>query len=74
MKKKNNIFENKLQELNKLKVESKKEVLAKEQKVKDEEYDDVFFVDDSLKNVDAVRRRLKSYPNVKQKIQHIKHS
>ena len=29
MKKKNNIFENKLQELNKLKVESKKEVLAK---------------------------------------------
>ena len=45
-----------------------------EQKVKDEEYDDVFFVDDSLKNVDAVRRRLKTYPNVKQKIQHIKHS
>ena len=45
-----------------------------EQKVKDEEYDDVFFVDDSLKNVDAVRRRLKSYPNVKQKIQHIKQS
>ena len=45
-----------------------------EQKVKDEEYDDIFFVDDSLKNVDAVRRRLKLYPNVKQKIQHIKHS
>jgi FMN phosphatase YigB (HAD superfamily) len=45
-----------------------------EQKVKDEGYDDVFFVDDSLKNVDAVRRRLKSYPTVKQKIQHIKHS
>ena len=45
-----------------------------ETKVKDEGYDDVFFVDDSLKNVDAVRRRLKSYPNVKQKIQHIKHS
>ena len=37
MKKKKNIFENKLQELNKLKVESKKEVLAKEQKEKDEE-------------------------------------
>jgi hypothetical protein len=36
MKKKKNIFENKLQELNKLKVESKKEVLAKEQKAKDE--------------------------------------
>ena len=45
-----------------------------EDKVKDEGYDDVFFIDDSLKNVDAVRRRLKSYPNVKQKIQHIKHS
>jgi FMN phosphatase YigB (HAD superfamily) len=45
-----------------------------EAKVKDEGYDDVFFVDDSLKNVDAVRRRLKTYPNVKQKIQHIKHS
>jgi FMN phosphatase YigB (HAD superfamily) len=45
-----------------------------EAKVKDEGYDDVFFVDDSLKNVDAVRRRLKEYPNVKQKIQHIKHS
>jgi len=38
------------------------------------EYDDVFFADDSLKNVEAVRRRLKAYPNVKQKIQHIKHS
>jgi len=36
MKKKKNIFENKLQELNKLKIESKKEVLAKEQKEKDE--------------------------------------
>ena len=36
MKKKKNIFENKLQELNKLKVESKNEVLAKEQKEKDE--------------------------------------
>ena len=45
-----------------------------EAKVKDEGYDDVFFVDDSLKNVDAVRKRLKGYPNVKQKIQHIKHS
>ena len=36
MTKKNNIFTNKLQELNKLKIESKKEVLAKEQKIKDE--------------------------------------
>jgi len=45
-----------------------------EAKVKDEGYDDVFFVDDSLKNVEAVRKRLKGYPDVKQKIQHIKHS
>lgn len=36
IKKKNNIFENKLQELNKLKVDSKEEVLAKEQKERDE--------------------------------------
>jgi len=42
-----------------------------EAKVKDEGYDDVFFVDDSLPNVTAVRKRLKNYPNVKQKIQHI---
>lgn len=45
-----------------------------EAKVRDEGYDDVFFVDDSLKNVEAVRKRLKLYPKVKQKIQHIKHS
>lgn len=44
-----------------------------EDKVK-EGYDDVFFVDDSPKNVDAVRRRLKNYPNIKQKIQQIKHA
>ena len=45
-----------------------------EAKVKDEGYDDVFFVDDSLPNVNAVRKRLQSYPNIKKKIQHIKHS
>lgn len=45
-----------------------------EAKVRDEGYDDVFFVDDSLPNVTAVRKRLKAYPNVKQKIQHVKHS
>ena len=44
-----------------------------EDKVK-EGYDDVFFVDDSPKNVDAVRRRLKNYPNIKQKIQQVKHA
>lgn len=43
-----------------------------EQKVKDEGYDDVFFVDDSMKNVQAVKNRLAKYPRVKQKIQHVK--
>lgn len=38
-----------------------------------EGYDDVFFVDDSEKNIVAVKKRLKGYPNIKQKIQHIKH-
>ena len=38
-----------------------------------EGYDDVFFVDDSEKNITAVRNRLKAYSDVKQKIQHIKH-
>jgi phosphoglycolate phosphatase-like HAD superfamily hydrolase len=45
-----------------------------EDKVKDEGYDDVFFVDDSQKNIDAVKKRLRAYPNVKQKIQVVKHS
>ena len=35
-------------------------------------FDDVYFVDDSPKNVDAVRSRLKNY-NIKQKIQQVKH-
>ena len=38
-----------------------------------EGYDDVFFVDDSEKNVTAVRNRLKGYSDIKQNIQHIKH-
>jgi len=37
-----------------------------------EGYDDVFFVDDSERNIAAVRSRLKSY-NIKQKIQQVKH-
>lgn len=45
-----------------------------ETKIKDEGYDDVFFVDDSSKNVDAVRKRLQNYPTVKKKIQLVKHS
>ena len=35
-------------------------------------FDDVYFVDDSPKNIDAVRNRLKNY-NIKQKIQQVKH-
>ena len=35
-------------------------------------FDDVFFVDDSPKNIDAVRKRLKNY-DIKQKIQQVKH-
>ncbi len=38
-----------------------------------EGYDDVFFVDDSEKNITAVKKRLKNYPNIKQKIQQVKH-
>lgn len=44
-----------------------------EQQIKEKGYDDVFFIDDSKKNVDAVRNRLSKYSNVKKKIQHIKH-
>jgi hypothetical protein len=36
-------------------------------------YDDIYFADDSEKNIVAVKKRLRDYPNVKQKIQHIKH-
>jgi hypothetical protein len=44
-----------------------------EKQIKDEGYDDVFFIDDSLPNINAVKKRLRNYSNVKQKIQHIKH-
>lgn len=37
-------------------------------------FDDVYFVDDSPKNVEAVRKRLRNYPNIKQKIQQVKHA
>jgi FMN phosphatase YigB (HAD superfamily)/cation transport regulator ChaC len=37
-------------------------------------FDDVYFVDDSPKNVEAVRNRLSRYPNVKKKIQQVKQS
>jgi phosphoglycolate phosphatase-like HAD superfamily hydrolase len=45
-----------------------------EQKVKDEGYEDVFFVDDSEKNINAVKKRLAAYPNVTKKIQIVRHT
>lgn len=44
-----------------------------EDKVKDG-YDDIYFVDDSKKNIDAVKKRLNDYPSVKKRIQWVKHS
>jgi phosphoglycolate phosphatase-like HAD superfamily hydrolase len=36
-------------------------------------YDDVFFIDDSHKNVEAVKKLKEKYPNIKMKVQHVKH-
>ncbi len=36
-------------------------------------YDDVFFIDDSHKNVSAVNKLKEKYPNLKMKVQHVKH-
>lgn len=36
-----------------------------EQKITDEKYDEVFFIDDSPKNVEAVRKRLRKYDIIK---------
>jgi phosphoglycolate phosphatase-like HAD superfamily hydrolase len=36
-------------------------------------YNDVFFIDDSHKNVSAVQALSKKYPNIKMKVQHVKH-
>lgn len=36
-------------------------------------YDDVFFIDDSHKNVAAVGKLKEKYPNIKMKVQHVKH-
>jgi len=43
-----------------------------EQQIKLNNFDDIYFIDDSPKNVDAVKKRLKAYPNIKQKIQQVK--
>ena len=36
-------------------------------------YNDVFFIDDSHKNVAAVGKLKEKYPNIKMKVQHVKH-
>jgi predicted DNA-binding antitoxin AbrB/MazE fold protein len=36
-------------------------------------YHDVFFIDDSHKNVAAVNKLKEKYPNIKMKVQHVKH-
>jgi len=43
-----------------------------ENKIDNEGYDDVYFADDSIKNVDAVKKMLRT-KNVKWRVQHIKH-
>jgi hypothetical protein len=37
-------------------------------------FDDVFFIDDSHKNVAAVKGLKEKYPNIKLKVQHVKHT
>ncbi len=37
-------------------------------------FDDVFFIDDSHKNVTAVKGLKEKYPNIKLKVQHVKHT
>lgn len=43
-----------------------------EQKIKSG-YNDVYFIDDSHKNVTAVNNLKKKYPNIKLRVQHVKH-
>ena len=43
-----------------------------EDKIDKEGYDDVYFADDSIKNVEAVKKMLRT-KNVKWRVQHIKH-
>jgi hypothetical protein len=51
--------------------ESKADWIEKE--IERKGYDNIYFVDDSAKNVDAVRRRLNKYPNIRKKVQLVKH-
>ena len=43
-----------------------------EKKIDNEKYDDVYFADDSIKNVNAMKNMLRT-KNVKWRVQHIKH-
>ena len=43
-----------------------------EQQIKLNNFDDIYFVDDSPKNIDAVRKRLRNYQNIKVKLQQVK--
>ena len=43
-----------------------------ENKIDNEGYDDVYFADDSIKNVNAVKKMLRT-KNIKWRVQHIKH-
>lgn len=51
--------------------ESKADWIEKE--IERKGYDNIYFVDDSAKNVDAVRRRLDKYPSIRKKVQLVKH-
>lgn len=51
--------------------ESKADWIEKE--IERKGYDNIYFVDDSSKNVDAVRRRLNKYPYIRKKVQLVKH-
>jgi phosphoglycolate phosphatase-like HAD superfamily hydrolase len=44
-----------------------------EQKIK-EGYNDVFFIDDSHKNVQAVQKLEKKYPDIKLQVRHVQHN
>lgn len=45
-----------------------------EQQIKDKGYSSIFFADDSPKNVDAVKNRLKAYPDIEKTIKLVTHS
>ena len=44
-----------------------------EQKIKNG-YNDVFFIDDSHKNIEAVSKLKEKYPNIKMSVKHVKHN